>query len=792
MSVENGSASAHSRFILAADARLSQPDFTNDISWELTFGRGESFPFSLNTTFGLRARSMRMFPRLVGAEIGPTGLASSLDFALRLVRNYPNYIRLTCSPLPDIELTADFWVPSSHMITGQIEISNRSILRHQLRFDWAALLAPMGGGHGMAAMPMDKTYVLEGETLDLCPVFFLTGGPKPGPSSYPTLGYDLDLYPGNQVHYRWALGMLGTAETSLELAQTTVARYWEPEIARLELVNASQAIKITTGDPAWNRAFAQAQRTAFQLFFPAGNDFPAATFVQTRTPDRGRSLRGDGSDYDPRWSGQTALDAWYLNNLILPASPDLAAGIIDNFLAVQQENGEIDWKPGLAKQRMHFQAQPLLATAALQVQEQLAGTGWLESVFPGLLDFFESWFLPGHDQDGDGFPEWENRIQLGLDDHPLFDRWQPASQGYDPADVETPVLAAMLRSEAQSLLSMAVLIGREDVVESLRQRLNDLTQQVESTWDELESTYSYRDMLTGFRPKGISLLSFHGSGLHNLQQALDSPQKLVLYLHGDSNDTRHVNIEITGKLNGAAVTEVIAMGQLQWMNHTGHAITQTRFTAVDKVEIQGLPDQDFGRLRTADLTRKDITLLLPLWANIPSRDRAQRIIQETILPQFAQAYGLPVCPSSHLLPEQQHLNRVFLPWNQFILEGLLSYGYQETAADLFTRLMAAITRNLDVDGHFRESFTASTGKPEGDADTLASLPPVGLFLKILGLRKISNREIILEGLNPFPWPVTVQYQGIQISFFTGRTEIKITNAPATTIDTPGPHRIILS
>jgi len=790
MSVGNGSAFVPDRFTLAADARFSQPDYANDICWELSCKKSETAPFTLNTSFGLRARSMRMFPRLVRAEIGPPH-ASQPSLNLRILRNYPNFIQLSCQPLSGLEMMADTWAPSSHVITGQIHITNRSILNQKFRFDWTALLTPMDQGHGMAAMPMAKTYVLEGKTADLCPVCFLTNGPNPGSSSFPTLGYDFDLFPGNEVHFTWAMAVLATAEASLELAQITATRDWESDVARIDMVNASQSLKVTTGNPVWNSAFESAQRTAFQLFFPAGGDFPAATFVQVRNPDHGHSMRGDGSDYNSRWSGQTALDAWYLNNLILPAAPNLAVGVIDNFLAVQENNGEIDWKPGLGGQRVHMMAQPLLATAALQIHDCLPDLERLKRIYPSLHRFFEAWFTSPHDQDGDGYPEWEHPEQTGLDDHPLFDRWQPANQGMDPADVETPVLAAMLFREAQSLITIAALIGREDSIGKLQQRAQNLARQVESTWSVVENTYTYRDTVTGLRPHGATLLSFHGSGRHDLHQILDAPQKLVIHLFAESSNTRHATFLIHGHNDGLPVLDVINPGQIAWMNRIGHAVTPSRFTSVEAIEIRGLLEDDQGWLRTPDLNQKDISLLLPLWARIPSRERALHMIQETILPEFGLAYGMPVCPGSHLLPEQQHLDRVFLPWNQFILEGLLAYGYQETAADLFTRLMNGICQNFETDGHFHESFSASTGKIAGENDTLTSLPPLGLFLQILGLRSLSPKEIILQGLNPFPWPVTVQYRGIELSFFSDQTRVKSANGVLATVTTQGPHRLIL-
>jgi hypothetical protein len=349
----------------------------------------------------------------------------------------------------------------------------------------------------------------------------------------------------------------------------------------------------------------------------------------------------------------------------------------------------------------------------------------------------------------------------------------------------------MLYREATSLISIAALTGREDAIPGLQRRAQNLSAQIESTWDPLESTYTYRDMLSGLRPRGVNILTFHGTGNHPLHQTLEIPLKLTLYLYGDPSDSRHANISIHGHLNGEPVHEVINPAQIHWMNRNGHAVTQARFGSIEEVDIQGLPEEDHGWIRTADLTRKDISLLLPLWARIPSRERARQMVQETILPQFVQAYGMPVCPSSHLLPEQQHLNRVFLPWNQFVLEGMLAYGFQETAADIFTRIMNAICQNMETDGHFRESFAASNGKPTGEPDTLASLPPLGLFLQILGLRTLSQNEIILQGLNPFPWPVTVQYRRMNLSFFSDRTEITNPSGFTTSLNTPGPHRIIL-
>ena len=53
---------------LAADARFSPPDYNNDHIWELTMQGGEPAAIALRTTFGLRARAMRIFPRFTEGE----------------------------------------------------------------------------------------------------------------------------------------------------------------------------------------------------------------------------------------------------------------------------------------------------------------------------------------------------------------------------------------------------------------------------------------------------------------------------------------------------------------------------------------------------------------------------------------------------------------------------------------------------------------------------------------------------------------------------------------------------
>ncbi|HLB50317.1 MAG TPA: hypothetical protein VJL59_25115, partial [Anaerolineales bacterium] len=47
---------------LAADVRFGPTDYADDQIWELTLAGGDPAALALRTTYGLRAREMRIFP----------------------------------------------------------------------------------------------------------------------------------------------------------------------------------------------------------------------------------------------------------------------------------------------------------------------------------------------------------------------------------------------------------------------------------------------------------------------------------------------------------------------------------------------------------------------------------------------------------------------------------------------------------------------------------------------------------------------------------------------------------
>lgn len=809
---------------LAADARLNPTDYTDDQIWELHLGGGEPTALTLQTTYGLRAHWMRLFPRFLRldehrTEINRTDPATFFA-PPRIVAFYPNCLSLQYAPFEGIEVSSDYWVPDSHIVAGQFQVVNHSVLPMTIRFEWAALLSPMGRQGGMLVKQVGPAPLLSGETAYLSPVVVLTGGAQAGAGPYPSLNLTLELYPGNVQQFSWAAAAFPEFEKSVEAARATVTRPIAAELTRIEMINLSDQVQIQTGSPDWDAALALSQTAARRLLMQNPGYLPQTSFVLNRQPDQGFSVRGDGNDHSHLWSGQTAFDSAYLASLLLPGMAETAAGLLENFLNVQDENGSIDWKPGLGGQRSRLLAQPMLASLAEQIGVHLDQPAWYQTVFPYLLNFFNHWFSPQHDRDQDGFPEWDHPVQTGMEDLPIYDRWSPNAQGMEISSLESPGLAAMLLHECHSLIHMAQILDAQQesrsaaspsdeqaedqetsaahsenpVLTHLRARETALLNALAETWDEAAGMYHYRDYQTHQSAAGEALGERTGSGDLPLQKRFDQPARLVIHLQVNQERTYTAACTIYGFSAEAEIQETIPPRSFSWSGQQARATTQTTFLAISHIQVDGLAENDQAVFATADTTEEDCSLFLPLWAGAATTEQAQRMVETLLSSRYSQTFGIPFLPIDSMTSEKtmgaiSPLTSVHIPWNQMIIEGLLRYGYRAEAADLFTRLMNAVVLSLKSQQTFRQYYQATTGADAGERGHLHGLAPVGLFLQTLGIRQLSPKAILLDGFNPYPWIINVQYRKVHLCCYSNKTEIEFPNREKVVIDQPGVQQI---
>ncbi|MBV6450591.1 MAG: hypothetical protein MHPDNHAH_01315 [Anaerolineales bacterium] len=763
---------------LAADSRLSIPDYLNDHIWELEFGGAEPASLSLRTTYGLRAKAMRIFFRF---SEGKQAVNDPSQFTGKPIvrRFYPNFLIVEYSPLPNIDVSTEYWVPQSNAVCGRVTLVNKSNKNRKIKLELCAVLNPING-KSMATAQNQMVNILAGETGGLFPTLFMTGGPAPGSGSYPSLLLDLELGPGATRQLTWSHAATDNPQTSFDLARQTIARPWEAERVRIELMNASQTIDIRTADKEWDAAFALSQSTAFGLFFPSNEHLPNPSIVSSRGPDNGHSPRGDGSDYPASWNGQSPFDAYYLAD-VLPAS-QAAQDLLKNFLAAQNENGEIDGKLGLAGQRGRYLAAPLLASLAWKLYEKSEDQEFLKQVFPHLHKFFWSWFSPEYDEDRDGLPQWKHILQTGFEDNPLFDQWHEWSLGINITQVHSPELEALLYNEAACLIKMAEYLEQYDLLTLLREQAAKLRASIESAWQAQTGLYHYRERGTGLSLEGRVLLKQKGSGTATLKMKFEGQIRLQVEVQAHSPGAKRPQVRIH-QFSTKPADEVIESGAYQWRSSGAVYTTRKTFSKLAKITVRGLNAEDTLIVRTLDYTTEDHTLFMPLWAGVPDAGHAQIMIGRALLDaaRFYRPFGIPACPSL-TPPEAETVSQsVHLPWNLFMCEGLLRYGFRIDAARIFAHNMTAVIQSLKLNRAFHARYHAEKGTGIGERNSLSGLAPVGLFMKILGVEILSPTRVKLEGENPFPWDVTVQFRGLKVTRGMKQTEIVFANGKSVTV-----------
>lgn len=776
---------------LACDARSTKTDYVDDQIWELSIGGGEPPGLVVQTTYGLRARSQRIFPRFSQAEIQLVDPKSFYKPPV-IQRIYTNYIALAFAPFKDIDVLAEFWVPEPKTIAGRYTIANHTIRPQQINLEIIGQLSP-NDGQRLAPQEIQAVSVLTGHTDQLAPVLFVTGGPTFGSGSYPSLLQTLTLAPEEKRLVTWAQAALLTTEESFDLARRTAARRWEAELALLDLLNTNQ-IEIYTGDPDWDAAFMLAQKQAMGLIFSPTEYLPFPSFVISRQPDQGYSSRGDGSDYNHLWNGQTALDAYYLADYLLPGAHELLAGILRNFLAVQEEDGVIDWKPGLGGQRSHIQATPILTSLTWRIYECNQDKDFLKEVFPGLLKFVQAWLLPTHDRDNDGIPEWDHPMQAGAEDHPTYSRWGSWSFGIDISTAERPSLAALLFQECQKLIAIAEVINHTEIIPELVMIAERLRVAVEISWDPDSSSYRDVDRDTHFSTPSELIASQVGPGIVSIDRSFDQPIRLLIHIELDEQTRCRPLFIIHGaSASGQSRVEQVPSEKFRWHFSRGIYTGERVYQSIELIEVTEIGEMAKINFFSAGYDTPDITCILPLWAGIPDPDRASQLVQKVISDavQFWRPYGLPSCVDNIPSDEAQVCQSVNGMWNSLIGKGLNQYGYRGLAATLVNRLMTNVIKSLKVEHAFRRGYHAETGRGMGEQNALQGLTPLGFFLDTLGVHVLSPERVALQGNNPFNWPVTVKYRGITILRMQDKSTVIFPDGQIISIDDPSPKIISL-
>jgi hypothetical protein len=758
-------ASQPASLLLAADARLSPTDYTDDQSWRLTLGQGSSPGLALQTHYGGRVGLASLIPlwlhdgRMIYEAAAYARPPALTGFA-------PGYLRVQATLTPQLALQAEYWAIDSHTIGGRFTLSNAHVDPTQVRLELFGHVGAQGKEQPLALVPVDEnTYALHmGRLRSLNPIVLLEGGSAElveGAALSPKIGRTLEIGGRSKAVVRWVHAGLPTVAESLAQAQRWLAQDWGPHWQRIAQM-AGRIPDIETGDPELDLTLALAFQELALAFLQPTASLPHASIVAQRAPELGYSRRRDGADYPRAWSGQTPMLTYLAALGMASIDPALAQGLVRNYLAVQQADGAVDWKPGLGGQRQGILCLPLLARLAWGIFQYTEDDQFLREVFPGLLKFFEHWLA--RDADSDGLPEWQHELQTGYVYWPTFGGLQPWAENTDIQFVESPDLLAYLLSEAVSLHAMAYYLHDSAREQQLSAQIETLRAALENLWDG--ARYRYRDRDTHQTlPRRVLLADGRGDQEHLLAQQLDPPGRLNIRVQGGVDHTPRFRLEITGSdPAGQPIREIAEYTAFRWQHNRGVYTSQRIFAQVDSIALSGLSRVYTVDVTTPDLTRLDLNALLPLWSVALPAERSAQLI--TLLQKmFLRPNGVTLCAVDDPAfdPSNAEGSGGIWPfWLTLIGEGLIEAGQPDLAADVLRRLLHAQKAVLRQDHHFYEFYHADQPQGLGTPDHLGGTVPLYLLLRILGVGILAPDRVWTGGPFHWPGPVTVRQHGVTV------------------------------
>jgi hypothetical protein len=756
-------------FILALDGEFSGTKLENDQVWSLCLDASDTSPFYLQTTYHLRAKSMRLFPNII---FGHQRLTNPNDFTLPpTVTNYtPSTLTIKFGLINYINIRFDCFIPESESLVGTVEINNTGTEPVELDCEMGTVLIPMGKGSPTHPKKIGSNQILSGQTEDLYPVLFMSSGPTATSNPYPALCVSLNIAPGESTRLHWALVSKKSLETSLKTARKLSAPTWHKTSQQLIKSHARQRVHIKTGDPDWDLAFFLAQVNALTHLIDMDSNDNKPVFVRTRLPDQLVYLGHEKETL----CDLTLLDVLHLTEVLLPPYVEHLTGLVEGFVSRVDNHGCLSSHILRGLNGMPVNECPLLASLCLALFEITQDHAFLRRVFPHLERFFVKGWLGDEDLAGGIFPSWETPAQLQLDMGLFnFDIWEATGKGLDIRTAESPALAAMLHRESIALQTIAHILGHRAARAHFSKTTKALSAKILTLWDDDQKCFTYKD-----HQSHLSLpreLYFPGLIKEKIEidKHFTDPQRLLIHITTNDERTRACVVHILGRdSSGETILEQFRTPEMRWVLGRAHLTTQHLYSTIDQVTFEGFNPDDRFLIETADYSQVDISCLLPLWSNLKNKDLLTELVENQLdwdSPDFAA--GIPeTWRCAHPLPEglTQQVNS---QWNTLIIDGLIRVGFTEEATTAFIKLMSTTIKGLKSYHGFFSAYEVDQGLPKGHANAINGLAPVGLFLKLAGVKLFSPNKVAIWGSNPFPWPIQVDWQGLWIRREGAQTHI---------------------
>jgi hypothetical protein len=741
---------------LSVDTSSAEFNPDDDQIWQLGLSENDPKGLELNTTFGLRAQSMRILS------------AFELDGELRhdlntfasppLIHTWlPSYISLSFYPYLTLHIKAEYWARSSSLIAGRYTVRNlgEGMIQPGLRL--YGILMPGENARPIRTEKENGVQILSGQTDTLHPVIFLEGGAEREPAAYPALGVHTTLEPDQSHSWIWAHSAETSMAQSFRNCREMMAVKWDAEVAR-SLIEGNHLVDIQTDNPDWDAAFWAAQREAEMLFVRPSRRYKNALPVKSHKVN-------DGST---EWEPANPWESYYLALQILPASPERVKGYLEGILRMQDAKGNIPTLLDFSNPREGWLHPPILAQLVVRLYRRIEDLNVLKTAFPALVAFFERWFDDTHDRDADGFPEWDHVNQAGYKSWPAFSPWYEWANGLDIKTAETIDLASLLILEGAALVEIALALEQPDAVERVQNRINLLKDRIDQSWSRTDG-YKHVDYYLHESVPGHRLGVRRGSFTLKVNREFDPAVRVLLQLEGPEDGARGLIVRIHSRgRRGPGRVEEYKYKHFDWFLDRGYLTSEKPSAEISKIELKGIDRKFKTTVSLADYSRDDITLLMPLAAGVPSEERAGRLLDRVIMnpDRFWLTGGLPSIPADdpgYKVTPGNDSASINMLRNHWVAEGMLRYGFRNEAGELLRRLLIPVIQTLKCEHAFYSGYD-----PEGEQilrcnGPAGGLTPLSLLLEVLGVELITPRKVYIKPGNPLGFPVCVSWLGLMVT-----------------------------
>jgi hypothetical protein len=219
----------------------------------------------------------------------------------------------------------------------------------------------------------------------------------------------------------------------------------------------------------------------------------------------------------------------------------------------------------------------------------------------------------------------------------------------------------------------------------------------------------------------------------------------------------------------------------------GAAVSELVFASLESAELLGLPEETPWQVSGLDLEREDLTLLLPLWAGMVEPNQADEIIRQTLLEpgRFRGHGGLSSVPKDD--PEYGQVagdprGAVNPALNLMLGEALVGYGFRKEAAELLGSLLRDSLVSLRRDHAVHQSYHPESGLGLGRRNDARGLPPLSLFLDVLGVGLLSPNRVLLEGRSPFEGRVVLRWRGLTVDRSQAETRVQFADGRSAVVE----------